>query len=77
MSNSKVNISNVSEKLQKNYCGYCMKQTKSANYDTQSDMPSELCERKPDQYDIDHRIVLFGWRLRLASGEYMRSIMVL
>ena len=31
---------------------------------------TEDCQRTEDRYDVDPRIVLFGWRLRLATGKF-------
>ena len=30
---------------------------------------TENCQRTENRYDADPRIVLFGWRLRLATGK--------
>ena len=31
---------------------------------------TEVFQRTENRYDVDPRIVLFGWRLRLATGKF-------
>ena len=61
-------VINVSEKYKYGECEYCIK-TKTPKRNLATDYILESAEKQQNEYTIDNRIVLFGWRLRLASGK--------
>ena len=61
-------VTNVSEKNKYGDCEYCIK-TKTQKHKLATDYILDSAEIQQSEYAIDNRIVLFGWRLRLASGK--------
>ena len=73
MPNIDKNVTHVSEKYEYERCKYCSNsKTHKSNAETESTTHYSLTE--DSGYDIDNRIRLFGWRLRLASGKINHSV---
>ena len=68
MTESHENMSNTNEHFIEDHCKYCNK-VKVPMTDITTGLTTNCVGNEQDNQGIDHRIVLFGWRLRLASGN--------
>ena len=68
MQNTEYILPNTTETFENEHCKYCNK-VQNPNIDVVECQRADSVEKEQNNYDIDHRIVLFGWRLRLASGK--------
>ena len=57
----------MTERLKYETCKYCDKPRVAKDVEAK-ETPTSI-NHDEDKSEIDHRIVLFGWRLRLASGK--------
>ena len=68
MQNTEYILPNTTERSENEHCKYCNK-VQTPNMDVVECQRSNSDEKEQNNYDIDHRITLFGWRLRLSSGK--------
>ena len=69
MQNIEKHVTNVSENYKDDRCKYCRKVKIPKSYVETECTTSNSLDKERGGYDVDNRIVLFGWRLRLASGK--------
>ena len=61
----------MNKNLKDENCVKFDKAKKDTSLATANAHASATMRSEEDNNGIDHRIVLFGWRLRLASGKYI------
>ena len=64
----------MTENLVNEHCRYCKKNNRLIKQDTDGCVNMNYVRSDQNNEDIDHRIVLFGWRLRLATGNEKVSV---
>jgi hypothetical protein len=69
MHNIEKHVTNLSENYKYYSCKYCRKVKIPKSYVETECTTSNYLDKERGGYDVDNRIVLFGWRLRLASGK--------